>query len=115
MKQIFMINTVLAKFALDGSLANVINFWWDEENATFPSAKIGADMAEWIRPQTSIPEVPGSNPSLAIAPLGKAFYPHCLRFWRTLKAVGPMYGEQNSMAGILKRLSNFKQYLTLDF
>ena len=48
-------------------------------------------MAEWIRPQTSIPEVPGSNPSLAVVPLGKVLYPHRLVFWRRLSAVGPMY------------------------
>ena len=35
-------------------------------------------MAEWIRPQTSIPEVPGSNPSTAVVPLGKVLYLHCL-------------------------------------
>ena len=35
-------------------------------------------MAELIRPQTSILEVPGSNPSPAVVPSGKAPYPHCL-------------------------------------
>ena len=48
-------------------------------------------MAERLRPRTSIPEVPGSNPSPAVAPLGKALYPHCLVFRRKLLAVGPVY------------------------
>ena len=30
-----------------------------------------AVLEEWIRPQTSILEVPGSNPSLVVVPLGK--------------------------------------------
>ena len=48
-------------------------------------------MAERLRALTSIPEVPGSNPGPAVAPLGKALYPHCLVFRRRLKAVGPVY------------------------
>ena len=51
----------------------------------------GAVVAQRLRPLTSIPEVPGSNPSLAVAPLGKALYPHCLVFRRRLSAVGPVY------------------------
>ena len=47
-------------------------------------------MAEWIRPQTSLLEVPGSNPSLAVVPLGKALYPHCPVPRKGLKAVGPL-------------------------
>ena len=41
-------------------------------------------MAERLRPLTSIPEVPGSNPGPAVAPLGKALYPLCLVFRRRL-------------------------------
>ena len=44
----------------------------------------GAVVAEWLRPLTSMPEVPGSNPGPAVAPLGKALYPHCLVFRRRL-------------------------------
>ena len=45
---------------------------------------LGAVVAERLRPLTSIPEVPGSNPSQAVAPLGKTLYPHCLVFRRRL-------------------------------
>ena len=48
----------------------------------------GAVVAEWIRPQTSIPEVRGSNPSTVVVLLDKALYPHCLVPWKGLKAVG---------------------------
>ena len=48
-------------------------------------------MAKRLRPLTSIPEVAGSNPGLAVAPLDKALYPHCLVFRWRLKAVGPVY------------------------
>ena len=41
-------------------------------------------VAERLEPRTSIPEVPGSNPGPAVAPLGKALYPHCLVFRRRL-------------------------------
>ena len=51
---------------------------------------VGAVVAEWIRRRTSIPEVPGSNPSPAVVPLGKALYPHCLVPRKGLKAVGPL-------------------------
>ena len=44
----------------------------------------GAVVAERLRPLISIPEVPGSNPGPAVAPLGKALYPHCLIFRRRL-------------------------------
>ena len=44
----------------------------------------GAVVAERLRPLTSIPEVPGSNPGPAVAPLGKALYPHRLVFRRRL-------------------------------
>ena len=44
----------------------------------------GAVMAERLEPWTSIPEVPGSSPGPAVAPLGKALYPHCLVFRRRL-------------------------------
>ena len=52
---------------------------------------IGTVVAERLRPLTSIPEVPGSNPGPAVAPLGKALHPHCLVFRRRLSAVGPVY------------------------
>ena len=55
-----------------------------------PKLSIGAVVAEWIRRRTSIPEVPGSNPSPAVVPLGKALYPHCLVPRKGLKAVGPL-------------------------
>ena len=32
-----------------------------------------------------------SNPAVAVAPFGKALYPHCQVFWRRLSAVGPVY------------------------
>ena len=51
-------------------------------------------MAERLEPRTSIPEVPGSSPSPAVAPLGKALYPHCLVFRRRLTAVGPVYRRE---------------------
>ena len=36
-------------------------------------------------------EVPGSNLlTVAVVPLGKAFYPHCLVPRKGLKAVGPL-------------------------
>ena len=41
-------------------------------------------VAERLEPRTSIPEVPGSSPGPAVAPLGKALYPHCLVFRRRL-------------------------------
>ena len=44
----------------------------------------GAVVAERLEPRTSIPEVPGSSPGPAVAPLGKALYPHCLVFRRRL-------------------------------
>ena len=50
-----------------------------------------AVVAERLRPLTSIPEVPGSNPGPAVASLGKALYPHCLVLRRRLSAVGPVY------------------------
>ena len=50
----------------------------------FNKGKGGAVVAERLRPLTSIPEVPGSNPGPAVAPLGKALYPHCLVFRRRL-------------------------------
>ena len=47
-------------------------------------------MAQWIRPQTLNCEVPGSNLlAVAVVPLGKALYPHCLVPRKGLKAVGP--------------------------
>ena len=56
-------------------------------------------MAELIRSQTSIPEVPCSNPGLAVAPLGKVLYPHCLPFRRRLQAVGPVYRRVTNTLG----------------
>ena len=44
----------------------------------------GAVVAERLEPRTSIPEVPGLSPGPAVAPLGKALYPHCLVFRRRL-------------------------------
>ena len=41
-------------------------------------------VAERLEPRTSIPAVPGSSPGPAVAPLGKALYPHCLVFRRRL-------------------------------
>ena len=55
-------------------------------------------MAEWLRPLTSIAEVPGANPGPAVAPLGKALYPHYLVFRRRLQAVGPVYRRVTSYA-----------------
>ena len=54
----------------------------------------GAVVAERLEPRTSIPEVPGSSPGPAVAPLGKALYPHCLVFRRRLQAVGPVYRRE---------------------
>ena len=50
----------------------------------FYKHEIGAVVAERLEPLTSIPEVPGSSPGPAVAPLGKALYPHCLVFRRRL-------------------------------
>ena len=48
-------------------------------------------MAQWIRPWTLSCEVPGSNLlAVAVVPLGKALYPHCLVPWKLPKAVGPL-------------------------
>ena len=47
-------------------------------------AQNGTAMAERLDPRTSIPEVPGLSPGPAVAPLGKALYPHCLTFRRRL-------------------------------
>ena len=58
-------------------------------------------MAEWTRPQTSIPEVPGSNPSPAVVPLGKALFPHCLVPWKGLKAIGPLVACLNKQLAFL--------------
>ena len=44
----------------------------------------GAVVAERLEPRTSRPEVPGSSPDPAVAPLGKALYPHCPVFRRRL-------------------------------
>ena len=46
--------------------------------------KFIAISAERLRPLTSIPEVPGSNPGPAVASLGKALSSHCLVFRRRL-------------------------------
>ena len=43
-------------------------------------------MAEWIRPWTSIPEVPGSNPSPAVVPLGKALLTLSVYFIHSLSS-----------------------------
>ena len=51
-------------------------------------------MAQWIRPQTLNREVPGSNMlSMAVVPLSKAIYPHCLVPQKGLKAVSPLHGR----------------------
>ena len=48
-------------------------------------------MAQWIRPQTLNRQVSGSNLlAVAVVPLGKALYPHCLVPRKGLKAVGPL-------------------------
>ena len=52
-------------------------------------------MAERLEPRTSIPEVPGSSPGPAVAPLGKALYPHCLVFRRRPSV--PCIGEKYPM------------------
>ena len=39
---------------------------------------MGTVVAERLEPRTSIPEVPGSSPGLAVAPLGKVLYPQIL-------------------------------------
>ena len=50
---------------------------------------IGAVVAQWIRPWTLSREVPSSNLlAVAVVPMGKAFYPHCLVPWKGLKAIG---------------------------
>ena len=47
-------------------------------------------MAQWIRPQTLIREVTGSNSlAAAVVPLGKALYPHCLVLGKDLKPLVP--------------------------
>ena len=55
-------------------------------NPFCPRTPRRAVVAEGLRPLTYmyILEVPGSNPSPAVAPLGKALYPHCLVFRRRL-------------------------------
>ena len=51
----------------------------------------GAVVAQWIRLQTPNREVPGSNLlAVAVVPLGKVLYPHCLVPRKGLKAVGPL-------------------------
>ena len=48
-------------------------------------------VAQWIRPQTLNNEVPGSNPlAVAVVPLSKALYTHCLVPQKGLKAIGPL-------------------------
>ena len=48
-------------------------------------------MAHWIRPQILNCEVPGLNLlAVAVVPLGKALYPHCLVPRKRLKAICPM-------------------------
>ena len=48
-------------------------------------------MAQWIRPCTLNCEVPGSNLlAVAVGPLAKAIYPHCLVPRTGLKAIGPL-------------------------
>ena len=50
-----------------------------------------AVVAQWIRPRTLNHEVPSSNLlAVAVVPLGKARYPHCLVPRKGLKAVGPL-------------------------
>ena len=54
----------------------------------FPSRV--AVVAQWIRPRTLNREVPGSNlQAVAVVPLGKALYPHCLVPRKGLKTIGP--------------------------
>ena len=49
-------------------------------------------MVEWIRLRTR--DVPCSNPLVvAVVPLGKALYPHCLVPRSGLKAVGPLVAK----------------------
>ena len=43
-----------------------------------------------VETRTSKREVPGSIPTVAVVPLGKVLYPHCLVPRRGLKAVGPL-------------------------
>ena len=53
-------------------------------------------MPERLGPLTSIPEVPGSNPGPAVAPSGKALYPHYLVGGDFRPSV-PCIGESNPM------------------
>ena len=49
-------------------------------------------MAERLRPLTTIPEVAGSNPGPAVAPLARALYPHCRIFRsRVSWCIGELY------------------------
>ena len=51
----------------------------------------GAVAAQWIRPQTLNREVLGSNLlAMALAPLGKALYHHCLVPHKALSVIGPL-------------------------
>ena len=51
----------------------------------------GSVVAQWIRPWTLNCEVPGSNQlAVAVVPLDKALYPHCLVPQKGLKAVGTL-------------------------
>ena len=58
-------------------------------------------LAEWIRPQTSMPEVSGSNPSPAAVPLGKALYHYCLISRKGLKTVGTLVGWLLAYSAVL--------------
>ena len=69
----------------------------------------GAVVAERLEPRTSIPEVPSSSPGPALAPLGKALYPHCLVFGRRLKAVGPVYRREIPYARKRTRFTSRKE------
>ena len=51
----------------------------------------GAVVAQWMRQQILNHEVPSLNLlAVAVVPLGKALYPHCLVPRKGLKVVGPL-------------------------
>ena len=64
-----------------------------DSNKRMHKKKGGAVVAQWIRPLTLIREVPGSNlQAVAVVPLGKALYSHCLIPRKGLKAIGLLVG-----------------------
>ena len=74
-------------------------------------------MAQWIRLLTLNREVPGSNLlAVAVVPLGRALYPHCLVPRKELKAVvSPGCLLINSLAFLVARLNKSKLYNTKEY